>query len=125
IAASDADYAKNETGFIATLVKTEAARPELTRQATSSDRSVVARAMHDLMVTDLTPELPKITAPTTILYAYAAKAYGVPSAMVDGWYGAAYAGLKSAKLVRVDDSYHFIMVDQPDRFRTEVDTFLA
>ena len=125
IAASDADYAKSETGFIASLVKTEAARTELTRQAVASDRSVVARAMHDLMVTDLTPELPRITAPTTILYAYDQKAYGVPSSMVDGWYQTAYAGLKGVKLVRVDDTYHFIMLDQPERFMAAVDAFLA
>jgi pimeloyl-ACP methyl ester carboxylesterase len=107
------DFAKGEQQFIASLVKTEAARPALIAQAVSSDRSVVARAMHDLMVTDLTPELAKI------------KAYPVPAAMVDGWYQAAYAPLAGVKLVRVDDSFHFIMVDQPDRFAAEVDRFLA
>ncbi|HWE47126.1 MAG TPA: alpha/beta hydrolase [Caulobacteraceae bacterium] len=125
IASSDADFAKSETGFIASLVKTDAARPELTRQAVASDRSVVARAMHDLMVTDLTPELPKIAAPTTVLYAYDQKAYGIPAAMVDGWYQAAYGGLKGVKLVRIDDSFHFVMIDQPQQFSAAVDTFLA
>jgi pimeloyl-ACP methyl ester carboxylesterase len=124
LAENDADYAKGEQGSIATLSKTEAARPELIRQATTSDRGVVARAMHDLMVTDITPELGKITAPTTILYAYD-KAYGIGPDQVDGWYAAAYAKLKGVKMVRVDDSFHFIMVDQPAKFQAAVDTFLA
>ncbi len=125
IAESDADFSKQEQNSIAGLARTEAARPELIRQATSSDRGVVARAMHDLMVTDLTPELPKITAPTTVVYAYDAKAYGIPASTVDGLYQGAYTGLRGVKLHRVDDSYHFIMIDQPQRFQAEVDAFLA
>ena len=125
IAQSDADFSKQEQNSIAGLARTEAARPELIRQATTSDRSVVARAMHDLMVTDLTPELPRIIAPTTVVYAYDAKAYGIPAATVDGLYQGVYAGLKGVKLHRVDDSYHFIMIDQPERFQAEVDAFLA
>ena len=125
IAASDADFSKQEQSSIAGLARTEAARPELIRQATASDRGVVGRAMHDLMVTDLTPELPKIVAPTTVVYAYDAKAYGIPTSTVDGLYQSAYAGLKGVKLHRVDDSYHFIMIDQPQRFQAEVDAFLA
>jgi pimeloyl-ACP methyl ester carboxylesterase len=124
IAETDADYVKNEQAFIARLAKTEAVRPALTQQATSSDHSVVARAMHDLMVTDLTPELPRIQAPTTIVYAYD-PTYGMPASAADGLYRGTYAGLKGVKLVRVDDSYHFIMLDQPQRFLAEVDSFLA
>ena len=44
---------------------------------------------------------------------------------VDGWYKAAYAGLKGVRLVRVDDSFHFIMVDQPGKFEAQADAFLA
>jgi pimeloyl-ACP methyl ester carboxylesterase len=126
ISGTPEDYAKNEQGLIASLVKTEAARPGLVQQATDSDRGVVARAMHELMVTDLGPELPKIKAPTTVLYAYDAKAFGGMAAeTVDGWYKAAYARLNGVKLARIDDSFHFIMVDQPDKFAAQVDAFLA
>jgi pimeloyl-[acyl-carrier protein] methyl ester esterase len=54
--------------------------------------------------------------------------YAVPSpenkAMIDGLYSAAYKSLAGAKLVGVDGSEHFIMLDQPDAFAAAVADFL-
>lgn len=108
---------------IAGMVKTESAREAITQQALASDRDVSGRAMEELLLTDLTPELGRITAPTTVLHAFD-KAGPFPAATVDGWYAGAYAPLKGAKLIRIDDTAHFIMVDQPDRFQAEVEAFL-
>lgn len=108
---------------IAGMVKTESAREAIIQHALASDRDVSGRAMEELLLTDLTPELGKITAPTTVLHAFD-KAGPFPAATVDGWYAGAYAPLKGAKLVRIDDTAHFIMVDQPDRFQAEVEAFL-
>jgi pimeloyl-ACP methyl ester carboxylesterase len=108
---------------IAGMVKTESAREAITQHALTSDRDVSGRAMEELLLTDLTPELSKITAPTTVLHAFD-KAGPIPAATMDGWYAAAYGPLKGAKLVRIDDTAHFIMVDQPVRFAAEVETFL-
>ena len=44
--------------------------------------------------------------------------------MVDSMYSGAYRGLAEVILKRVDESYHFIMLDQPDVFLREVGTFL-
>jgi pimeloyl-ACP methyl ester carboxylesterase len=109
---------------IAGMVKTEGAREAITQHALASDRDVSGRAMEELLLTDLTPELGKITAPTTVLHAFD-KASPIPAATMDGWYAAAYAPLKGAKLVRIDDTAHFIMVDQPVEFQAEVEAFLA
>ena len=106
------------------MVLTEGARPAIVGHSLASDRKVAGRSMEELLTTDLTPDLPKITAPTTVLWAWN-KASPAPAAMFGSWYQAAYAPLKGAKIVRIDDSAHFIMVDQPARFATEVDTFLA
>jgi N-formylmaleamate deformylase len=87
-----------------------------------SDTDVVARAMHELASTDLAPELPRIRAPFTIVYA-------APDARaqerVDRNYRAAYASARGARLVRIDGSGHMIMVDQPRRFHDELRGFLA
>jgi pimeloyl-ACP methyl ester carboxylesterase len=40
-------------------------------------------------------------------------------------YAAAYAGAKGAELVRIDDSGHMVMYDQPTRFRAALKDFLA
>ena len=36
----------------------------------------------------------------------------------------AYIALPGVTLKRIDDTYHFIMLDQPDVFAREVDAFL-
>src|SRR3954454_25263813 len=89
---------------------------------TRSDPDVVARAAHELAVTDLTPELPRIRAPLTVLYASPDPALG-PAA--DGVYREAYAGDPAARLVRIDGSGHMIMAAQQRRFAEELRKFLA
>jgi N-formylmaleamate deformylase len=87
-----------------------------------SDPDVVARATEELAVADLTPELPRIAAPLTVVYAAPdpARASAIGRA-----YAAAYAGKKGVRLVRVDESGHMIMYDQPARFRSALRAFLA
>jgi N-formylmaleamate deformylase len=87
-----------------------------------ADPDVTARATHELALTDLTAELPRIAAPLTVVYASLD-----PSrrAADDRRYRSAYAGKRGVKLVRVDDSGHMIMYDQPARFGAELRAFLA
>lgn len=87
-----------------------------------ADPDVTARATHELALTDLTPELPRIAAPLTVVYASLD-----PSrrASDDARYRSAYRAKRGARLVRVDDSGHMIMYDQPARFRSELKAFLA
>jgi pimeloyl-ACP methyl ester carboxylesterase len=106
------------------MVDNEAHRQRVIAEGRASDRAATANAFHELIVTDLGPELPKIAAPTTVLYV---TPRGTPfnDAQIDAFYRAAYAPLKGAKLVRVPDSAHFIMSDNPERFRAEMKAFLA
>jgi pimeloyl-ACP methyl ester carboxylesterase len=86
-----------------------------------SDPDVVARATHELAVTDLTPELPKIAAPLTIVYA---ALDDTRRASADRAYALAYARKRGARLIRIDDSGHMIMYDQPAKFRAALKAFL-
>jgi pimeloyl-ACP methyl ester carboxylesterase len=124
MAAKGDERIASSTQVINTMVATESARPAVLKATLDSDPSVSGRAMYDLMVTDLTPDLPKITCPTTVLHAYN-KYFPVPAETADSWYAGAYAGLKGVKLVRIEPSFHFIMIDQPEKFTAEVDAFLA
>jgi N-formylmaleamate deformylase len=87
-----------------------------------SDSDVVARAMHELALTDLTAELPRIEAPLTVVYA---APDAETAAAVTSRYAAGYRGKRDARLVRVDGSGHMVMHDDPARFRTELKRFLA
>ena len=94
----------------------------VTHGALASDLRVVAQAMHDDMVTDLGPRLGAIKVPVTMLYPQDERL--LTEAMATKIYTDAYAGLPHAKLVRIPNSYHFIMQDQPARFASELDAFL-
>lgn len=87
-----------------------------------SDPEVVAQATHELSDMDLTPQLPRIRVPLTIVY-------GAPDAQAraatDRSFAAAYAGARGARLVRIDGSGHMVMLDQPARFNAALRAFLA
>ena len=106
------------------MVKSDARRGLAVHDAQSSDRSVAARALHELITTDLRPELRHITAPVTVLYVRS-PAGPLNEAQTDALFRRAYSGLPHAKLIRVPDAYHFIMLDQPERFAEEMRRFLA
>ena len=87
-----------------------------------SDPDVVGRAMHELATIDLTAQLARIRDPLTVLYASPdPRAQG----SADRTYRTAYAGKRDARLVRVDDSGHMIMFDQPRAFQAELRAFLS
>jgi len=116
-------YAQGETQFMQTLVKSPASRPQATKWAVASDKSVVARALYEDMTTDLRPKLHEIKVPVTILYAWDTLA-GIPQASFDEMYRENYAPLSNKTLVRIDGSFHFIMLDQPELFATQTQVFL-
>jgi len=86
-----------------------------------SDPDVVARSMQELARIDLTDELRRMRTPMTIVYA-------VRDARVrdsvDRSYRTAYSAKPNANLVRIDNSGHMIMLDQPVRFRQALGDFL-
>ncbi|HEY4415631.1 MAG TPA: alpha/beta hydrolase [Verrucomicrobiae bacterium] len=117
------DYAKSEATFLHVLVKSSEGYKQATNWAIASDKSVVARAMYEDTTTDLRPQLSKIKASVTMLYPWDAQS-GFPQAATDQLYQDNYAALPNKKLIRIDGSFHFIMLDQPDKFAAQVDTFL-
>lgn len=110
--------------MIATMTNTESARPTLLQHARDSNRATVANAFHELIVTDLRPELANIRAPLTVLYVIPPNAPVTPE-QYDQFFHLSYAGVPQARLIKIEDSYHFIMIDQPERFLREVEAFLA
>jgi pimeloyl-ACP methyl ester carboxylesterase len=122
-AQTDAQYSASAPMAAARNAKSATGRASVAKWAAASDRTVVGKAMYEVMVTDARPRLPQIKAKTTVLYAFDAT-MGLPQAMIDSLYSGAYSGLAGVDLKRIDDSYHFIMLAQPDAFSREVDAFL-
>ncbi|MNE55408.1 Alpha/beta hydrolase family protein [compost metagenome] len=109
---------------IARLTKTEAARPALVDASVRSDRKTVADATYELMTTDLRPELARIQAPVQVVYAYDAL-YGIPASSVDATFRNAYTTTPNISFKRIDGSFHFVMLDQPQAFAAAVIDFLG
>ena len=123
-AATPEQRAMRASDTIAGMVNTEAMRAGAVKDSTESDPDVSSRAFRELIVTNLVPELQKITVPVTVLYVQP-KSVPVSAEQFDAVYQSTYAPVKNLTLKRIPDSAHFIMWDQPKRFQTEVAAFLS
>ncbi|WP_255478991.1 alpha/beta fold hydrolase [Pantoea sp. ME81] len=120
---SPEQFTEFQKASIARLAKTEAVRPALVAAGIHSDRKTIADAVYEVMITDLRPELGRIRASIEVVYAYDTL-FGVPAASVDAMYRQAYAAAPDIHFTRIDDSFHFVMLDQPERFSDAVESFL-
>ena len=111
------------TRMVAAMVTGAQDRLMVEKWSGDSDPSVVARAMADDIELDLRPGLSAIHTPITLLYPDNAPV-GAPAGAMDRMYGAAFAAAGSIKPVRIDNSEHFIMLDQPAAYDRAVDAFL-
>jgi conjugative relaxase-like TrwC/TraI family protein len=116
-------YAQGEKAFLPTLIKSPTGLKMATQWAIASDKSVVARAMYEDMTTDIRPRLREIKTPVTILYPWDPST-GMTQPAVDGFYRGNFASLPNKTTVRIDNSFHFIMLDQPDVFAAQIEAFL-
>lgn len=117
-------YQAQSNASITGMINTESRRAAAVRDSERSDQKVSSAAFRELVITDLRPELPAITAPTTVLYVKFNDPRMTPE-ITDSIYRVSFANLRGATLTRIDDSAHFIMYDQPERFAHEVEAFLA
>lgn len=118
---SDADYAKSLDPQLASYASSQADKDKIKGWTLSSDRSVVGRSIAEDFDLDLRPGLADLKVPVTLLYPdYKAQQV----AGVDNRYRGAYAPAKTMTIKRIDQSMHFIMLDQPDAFAQALDEFL-
>lgn len=122
IGMSDDAWGQQQQAMMTRLAMTVAARPALVADSLASDRNVVARAMYEDMTTDVRPGLAAIHAPLTVIYA-------VNPFASEAEYGrlvrTGYASAPGARLIAVEPSYHFIMLDQPQRFAAILVEFVS
>jgi pimeloyl-ACP methyl ester carboxylesterase len=118
-------YTAGEPAQMAPLIKSKNAEAEAAvAAAVASDHRVVGQALYDDLLTDMRPDLAKITVPVSVLYPWD-ETGRAPQQVLDSLYTQAFAPLPHGKVERIDGSYHFIMIDQPSVFLQKVDTFLA
>lgn len=116
-------FAAGQERTMMTLAKSPAGRADALAWSLATDRGVMARTTYDVMTGDLRGELAGIDVPVTVVYARD-PAMGFFYGVADQLYGANYAALPGVRLRRVDGAFHFVMLDQPEAFAAEVETFL-
>jgi pimeloyl-ACP methyl ester carboxylesterase len=122
IAMPNDQFAATQPLYTNRLVKDPEGQRQVSASSLASDRTVFANAMLEDLSTDLRPQLAAIKTPMTLLYPYET-AQG-PVEQVTALYTSAYATKPNLKLIRIDDSRHFIMYDQPAAFDRAVQAFL-
>ncbi len=117
------DNAEADDRTLQIMSATDAGREQVKAWTRDANAKVSAQLFYDDMTTDLRPEIGAISAPLTMLYPVDASV--IPPERVDEMYKGAFANAKTATLQRIDDSRHFIMLDQPEKFAAAVAKFLG
>jgi pimeloyl-ACP methyl ester carboxylesterase len=105
------------------LSNSDKGRILLANWSAASDQRVVAAALYDVMTSDVRPELPKIAAPVTLIYAQDDSI--ASAAQTKAAFEPQYAGTANFAAVMIGGSRHFIMLDQPEKFAEALDAFLT
>lgn len=109
---------------IAAMVRDESQREQPVTHSLDSVPAVSGQAMYDLITTDLRPELKKLEKPLTVLWVRAPNA-PITEEQMGMIYRMSYANAPQVELKHIPDAYHFIMFDAPERFQSELRSFLA
>lgn len=124
IAMSADQYAAIQPMMAARMVKSPEAQSLVAASFVASDRAVAVEAMQEDLETDLRPDLASIKTPALVIYAYDLAAQQPDPAMYEAAVQAAYKAMPNVTLKRIEDSRHFIMYDQPEKFDAVVEEFL-
>jgi len=100
------------------------AMPDLAEWGKTSDQQTVAAMMGELMATDLRDEISKLNVKTTVLVPYSS-AMGVSEKDLTKLYSTQYEKAPDVTVKVIPDSFHFIMLDQPEAFYEAVKAELS
>ena len=114
--------AQSNANVPSNMSNSEKGRAQIAVWMQQADARVVAQAMYDDMVTDMRPELGKIKASITLLYAQDDRA--ITPERATATFLPQYKGVTKFTPVMIAGSFHFIMLDQPEHFAKEVEAFL-
>lgn len=123
-APGDEPWLHLHTSSVNSMIQTQSLRPRAIERGVASDRGVAARAMRDLIVQDLRADLASVDIPIRVLYVQGPH-LPLDAAQADAVFRAAYAAASRVTLERIPNAWHFIMLDQPERFADEVRVFLS
>lgn len=118
------DFDQQQNASLSRLVKDKAFQDTLANWAAASDQSTVATAIGELLAADLRDDISDIEAKITVLVAHD-KAMGISVEQVRDMYSAQYALSPDHQVIVVEQSLHFIMIDQTAVFLKNLENALS
>ncbi|HEX3478992.1 MAG TPA: alpha/beta hydrolase [Kofleriaceae bacterium] len=109
--------------FLGQMISKPEDKQRIGALAGKSDPKTVADAIAFVFTTDLRPDLGKIKAPVVLIIGDM-MGQTPRDALVSTWNGL-IATIPHHELVVIDDSRHFVMLDQPDAFHAALDKSLS
>lgn len=94
----------------------EATRIKIANWSLDAEPLAVARLVYEDTMTDLREDIARLSMPVTVVH----MANGQYAEMAKSRYATDYAALPTARLVPVDNSAHFVQLDQPEIFLAEL-----
>lgn len=123
-ALAPAAYLAQTEAAVGSMTKTPVFMERLRSWAHASDRATATQAFQETLSADFRPALPSIRQPVHVLAAWDAS-MPLSKADVEALYLRQYAGLRNHEVLVVENSLHFVMIDQPVAFDTALATVLA
>jgi hypothetical protein len=104
------------------LAMNPASRVKMAQWAAQADPRVTGQLLYEDMSTDLLPALPTLTMPITVVVPWTDTPFGQDRTMA--FYHRQYDAAPKVSFAPVAQAGHFVMLDQPAKFRAELDAFL-
>lgn len=119
------NFAQSQYATIRTMVSDSTQSRTVAEWSIASDRTSLTAAMREMMTTDYRKNISTIRVPTLVLGSWGGyKVFGMTSDMVLGLFQQNYAALPSVTIHMAPTARHFIMLDEPTWFFSEVHSFL-
>ena len=104
------------------LAANPASKIKMAQWAAQADPRVTAQLLYEDMSTDLRPALPTLTLPITIVVPWTDTPFGKDRTLA--FYHRQYDAAPNLRFAPIAQAGHFVMLDQPERFRAELNAFL-
>jgi pimeloyl-ACP methyl ester carboxylesterase len=125
ISIADSLYINQQRFMLKTMITDSLNVEKVLKWSLESDRKTTAQAMYEIMCTDLRDDLNKIKVPVFVFGSwYGYKDYGVTKESVYSNLKNQYSEAENCKFKVADKAKHFIMLDEPVWFITELKILL-
>ncbi len=122
---SEKDFERQQKMTLSSMITAPEKIELALKWSLQSDRETVARAMFEMMTTDLRENISKIQVPVLVPGSWAAaKNFGLTKQDVEENLKKQYKNVKNCQIFVAEKAKHFIMWDEPEWFLKKLQTFL-